>query len=102
GVGSVFNSPFSTGERDGKYGWTAQEWRGIIAQLQQPSKYPLLFALDSIHGATYVKDSVLFPQQINMAASFNPSLATTAGRITARDTRAAGVPWIFAPVLDLA
>lgn len=102
GVGSVFNSPFAEGVRNGQSGWTAAEWRAVLAQLQQPSKYPLIFALDSIHGATYVKDAALFPQEIALAATFDPSFATAAGRVTARDTRAAGVPWIFAPVLDLA
>lgn len=45
---------------------------------------------------------MIFPQQIALAATFNPSLATAVGRVTARDTRAAGVPWLFAPILGIA
>ena len=102
GIGSILNSPFSGGPVNGKTGWNATEWRQVLAAAQNLAKYPLLYGLDSIHGATYVRDAALFPQQIALAATFNTSRAFTAGRITARDTRAAGVPWLFSPVLDLA
>lgn len=45
---------------------------------------------------------MVFPQQINLAATFNPELAREAGRVAARDSRAAAVPWLFAPILGLA
>ncbi|KAG0321283.1 hypothetical protein BGZ99_004024 [Dissophora globulifera] len=71
------------------------EW-GVGSFLDTPTK------LDSVHGANYVDGSVLFPQQIGLAATFNTILAYEAGRITAKDTRAAGIPWVFAPILDVA
>lgn len=55
-----------------------------------------------MHGANYVDGAVLFPQQIGLAATFNTTTAYEAGRITARDTRAAGIPWVFTPILDIA
>jgi beta-glucosidase len=58
--------------------------------------------LDSVHGANYVDGAILFPQQIGLAATFNTTHAYEAGRITAKDTRAAGIPWVFAPILDIA
>ena len=90
----------------GKSGWTAEEWREVIFNIQTMAqtsrlKIPILFGLDSIHGATFVYDAVLFPQAINVAASFNIDNAYTSGLITSKDTRAAGVPWIFSPVLGL-
>lgn len=106
-VGSVLNSPFSGGPVDGRSGWSAAEWRALIQQIQEyattltTGKVPVIYGLDSIHGATYVEDAVLFPQAINLGAAFNPSLAYAMGEITSRDTRAAGIPWIFAPVLGL-
>jgi beta-glucosidase len=106
-VGSLFDSPFSGGSFDGKSGWTPAEWRQTIIKIQTiATKYnkgtPVLYGLDSIHGATYVRGAALFPQAINVAASFNPDLAYSSGKITAKDTRAAGIPWIFSPVLGLA
>ncbi|KAF9902858.1 hypothetical protein EC991_004478 [Linnemannia zychae] len=63
---------------------------------------PMIYGLDSVHGANYVDGAVLFPQQIGLAATFNTTHAYEVGRITAKDTRAAGIPWIFAPILDVA
>lgn len=104
--GSMFNSPFSNGQIDGKVGWNATEWRSIMNKLQtiaqdSKSKIPILYALDSIHGATFVYGAALFPQAINVAASFDPEIAYSSGQITGKDTRAAGVPWLFSPVLGL-
>ncbi|KAF9975783.1 hypothetical protein BGZ73_000454 [Actinomortierella ambigua] len=69
---------------------------GVGSFLDTPSK------LDSVHGANYVDGAVLFPQEIGLAATFNTSIAEEVGRITAKDTRAAGIPWIFGPILDVA
>lgn len=101
------DSPFSGGPAGGVPGWTAQEWRDVIINIQTiASKYnkniPIIYGIDSIHGATYVYGATLFPQQIGQAATFNPELAFQAGRVTAKDTRAAGFPWAFSPVLGLA
>lgn len=106
-IGSLLNSPFSGGPVNGVTGWTASQWRDLMNRMQtfaldnSEGKIPLIYGIDSIHGATFIKDAALFPQAINLAASFNPSLAYQAGEITSKDTRAAGIPWIFAPVLGL-
>ncbi|KAG0332119.1 hypothetical protein BG000_010311 [Podila horticola] len=71
------------------------EW-GVGSFLDTPTN------LDSVHGANYVDGAALFPQQIGLAATFNTSIAYESGRITAKDTRAAGIPWVFAPILDIA
>ncbi|KAI1313927.1 hypothetical protein EDD11_002391 [Mortierella claussenii] len=86
----------SNGELDtAKVRYWVEEW-GVGSFLDTPSK------LDSVHGANYVDGAVLFPQQIGLAATFNITHAYEAGRVTAKDTRAAGIPWVFAPILDVA
>ena len=109
-IGSLLNSPFSGGQVDGKVGWTSSEWREVINNIQTISqKYadtesaiPIMYGIDSIHGASYVYGSTVFPQQLTTAASFNTSLSYEAGVVTGRDTIASGIPWLFSPVLGLA
>ncbi len=62
---------------------------------------PTVFGLNMIDGATYLTDGTFFPQEINLAATFERSFASEMGRIMAYETRAAMVPWIFSPVMDL-
>lgn len=98
-VGSILNVA-------GTGAYSLEQWHGFINMIQDSAsntnlKIPILYGLDSIHGASYVRDSVLFPQGIAMAATFNPSLAKDLGRITAHQTRAAGVPWNFYPQVDI-
>jgi beta-glucosidase len=81
-------------------------WRKIIKEIQDearntPLKIPVLYGLDAIHGQTYTLNSTLFPHNIAMAATRNPALVKAAAKITAKELRASGVRWNFAPVLDL-
>jgi beta-glucosidase len=98
GVGSILNVADQA--------LTVDKWHEIIGQIQDASKktrlgIPVLYGIDSIHGATYVRGSTMFPQEIGMAATFNPELMQRAAEITAIETRAAAIPWSFSPVLDL-
>ena len=54
-----------------------------------------------MHGANYVREATLFPQQINLAASFDLEHARNMGLTMTKDTKAAGMQWIFGPILDL-
>ena len=105
GVGSVLNSPFSIGWVNGSVGWTAAEWRQVVTAVNEAAQRhgvpPVLFGLDSIHGASYVKGSVLFPQQLNLAATFDRDLVRDVGHRNARATLAAGIPWLFSPVVGV-
>jgi beta-glucosidase len=81
-------------------------WYDIIGKIQGASqrtrlKVPVLYGIDSIHGANYVQGSTLFPQEIGMAATWNPVLMQRSQEIAAAETRAAGIPWSFSPVLDI-
>lgn len=106
-IGSILNSPFSMSAcYNGVCGWNATQWRTLINRMQTfsqltPAKIPLIYGIDSIHGATFVKEAALFPQSIAMAATFDDSFAYTMGSVTSKDTRAGAMPWIFAPVLGL-
>ena len=97
-VGSIFNAPFDVAQ-------TPEFYADIIKRLQEKSievtGIPCIYGLDQIHGASYVLGSTLFPQGINMAASFNRDLAERGGEITAYESRAANVPWTFSPTMDL-
>lgn len=98
-VGSFLNAP-------GPVAQTPEWWHRTIGQIQELSMkvmgIPTLYGLDQIHGTTYTLGGILFPQNINLAASFNVNLAEESGRITAYETRAAGCPWVFSPTVDMA
>src|SRR5688572_30248632 len=98
GVGSILNVADQA--------LTIDRWHEIINQIQEAAKktrlgIPVIYGIDSIHGANYVQGATLFPQEIGMAATWNPELMRRAAEITAIETRAAGIPWSFSPVLDL-
>ena len=83
-----------------------QQWQELIRQIAAAAartrlKIPVLYGLDSIHGANYVQGATLFPQPLGMAATWNPELVLRVSEISADETRAVGVPWVFAPVLDI-
>ncbi len=77
----------------------------LVSQIQNKSMeaigIPCIYGLDMIHGATYLTDGTFFPQEINLAATFNREYARAMGEAMAYETRAAMVPWVFSPVMDL-
>lgn len=86
--------------------YTREHWYKIISDIQNEAgqsrlKIPVIYGIDAMHGQNYVQGSTLFPQEIGMAATFNPELAKREGAITAYETRASYIPWDFSPVLDL-
>jgi beta-glucosidase len=86
---------------------TVDKWQDIIRQIQETATkktrlgIPMIYGIDSIHGANYILGSTLFPQEIGMAATWNPELMKRGSEIAAMETRAAGIPWSFSPVLDI-
>ena len=77
----------------------------FVKQIQDKSLeeigIPCIYGLDMIHGATYLTDGSFYPQEVNLAATFNRKYARMMGEAMAYETRAAGVPWVFSPVMDL-
>ena len=98
-VGSILNVVGYEYERD--------HWHKIIPRIQEiatkekPTGIPILYGIDAIHGTNYTAGATLFPQQLGLAATWNPELVTQLGEVTAYETRASGIPWVFSPVLDL-
>src|SRR5436853_1768369 len=98
GVGSILNVH--------EQALTVDKWHEIIGQIQTAAKktrlgIPVIYGIDSIHGANYIQGSTLFPQEIGMAATWNPELMKRGSEVAAMETRAAGIPWSFSPVLDI-
>ena len=97
-VGSILNAP-------GTRAATIEQWQYWIGLIQEKSmKYlgiPDIYGLDHNHGVTYTQGGTLFPQPINLAASFNTELARLGAEITAYESRAANCPWVYNPVVDL-
>lgn len=97
-VGSILNAP-------GTRAATVEQWQGWIRLIQKKSmKYmgiPDIYGLDHNHGVTYTQGGTLFPQPINLGASFNTELARQMAEVTAYESRAANCPWVYNPVLDL-
>ena len=82
------------------------KWHEVIRAVQDAAaatrlKIPVVYGIDTIHGANYVAGATLFPQPLGMAATWNPALMVEGSRIAAAETRAAGIPWNFSPVLDI-
>lgn len=98
-VGSVLNC--------GGHAYPLKQWHEIVGEVQRVAttqgrlKIPILYGIDAIHGANYMMGSTLFPQQLAQAATFNPELVKRGAQITAYETRSAGIPWNFSPVLDV-
>lgn len=86
---------------------TLDEWQTLITQIQDIATketrlgIPVIYGMDAIHGAGFVREATLFPQSIAMAATRNPELVKRSAEITAYEMRAAGIPWNFNPVLDV-
>ena len=80
-------------------------WRKTIAQMEEASMHhnglPLIYGLDQVHGPTYIVGGTMYPQQIGLAATFNPELVQELAEMNAYETRAAGVRWCFGPSMDL-
>ena len=97
-VGSILNAPGSSAA-------TMEQWQQWIRLIQEKSmKYlgiPDIYGLDHNHGVTYTQGGTLFPQPINLGATFNPELARKGAEITAYESRAASCPWVYNPVVDL-
>lgn len=98
-IGSILNVPNPGAP-------SIEGWQIVMKMLAEQTsktklKIPILYGIDAIHGASYTKGATLFPQQIGMAATFNLELIKNAAAISAYETRASSIPWVFSPDLDL-
>lgn len=80
---------------------TAEQIKKIQDITMEELGIPMVYGLDMIHGATYLDDATFYPQEVNLAATFDRSYAEMMGKVIAYESRAAMTPWIFSPVMDL-
>ena len=97
-IGSILNVPNPGAP-------TVAKWKEVMTTISNEAnktrlKIPVLYGIDAIHGASYTAGATLFPQQIGLAATFNPNLVKRGAEISAYETRASSIPWVFSPDLD--
>lgn len=80
---------------------TAEQIKKIQDITMDELGIPMIYGLDMIHGATYLDDATFYPQEVNLAATFDRSYANIMGKVIAYESRAAMTPWVFSPVMDL-
>lgn len=98
-IGSLQNIPNSGAP-------TQKRWNEIMASINNETnktrlKIPILYGIDAIHGANFTAEGTLFPQEIGLAATFNTAITKKGAEISAYETRASSIPWVFSPDLDL-
>lgn len=98
-IGSILNVPNPGAQ-------TIKQWNVVQTIISKEAnktrlKIPILYGIDAIHGSSYTAGATLFPQQIGLAATFNTAIAKKSAQISAYETRASSIPWVFSPDLDL-
>jgi beta-glucosidase len=98
-IGSILNVPNPGAQ-------TPKQWNAVLTEISNEAnktrlKIPVLYGIDAIHGSSYTAGATLFPQQIGIAATFNTAIAKNEAEISAYETRASSIPWVFSPDLDL-
>ncbi|MCK9344338.1 MAG: beta-glucosidase, partial [Massilibacteroides sp.] len=97
-VGSILNVPFSVAQKK-------EKWAQVIKEIQDKSMkeigIPCIYGVDQIHGTTYTLGGTFFPQGNNMGATFNRDLVFRGSQISAYESKASCIPWVYAPVMDL-
>lgn len=99
GVGSIFNTNLGA--------FSLEDWQETVKTIQDLAVnetrlgIPVIYGIDAVHGHNYMREGTVFPQNLSMAATFNPDLVREAYEIAAIELRASGISWNFAPVLDI-
>jgi beta-glucosidase len=106
-VENMFIGSFlSGGTSDPKGGNSLKDWTDHYDALQERTqntrlRVPILYGIDAVHGHSNVLGATLFPHNIGLGCTRNPSLVERAARITAIETRATGIQWTFAPCVTV-
>lgn len=97
-VGSILNVPLGLAQ-------TPEAWSRIIRTLNNRSMEACgvtqIYGVDQIHGASYTWGATLYPQEVGQAASFNRSIPFRINEVSAYESRACLIPWVYSPVMDL-
>ena len=99
-------SLLSGGSSDPKAGNSLEAWTDMYDSYQKRAMQtrlgiPLLFGIDAVHGHNNVLGAVIFPHNIGLGCTRNPTLVESAARVTAEEVRATGINWTFAPCVTV-
>ncbi|QNL21594.1 glycoside hydrolase family 3 C-terminal domain-containing protein [Hyphobacterium sp. CCMP332] len=103
----IINKHVGSVQNLGSYPMEMREWRKIISILHEYNQknsrlvIPIIYGIDAVHGANYTAKSTIFPHQLGLAATWNTELAKKTGSVTSYEIKASGIPWNYAPVLDV-
>jgi beta-glucosidase len=98
----------NSGPDGGQYG-TAQQWQKLSDAFYRASMdtstgrpaIPVLFGIDAVHGHNNLVGSTLFPQNSALGNARDTELIRAIGEVTAKELRASGINWTFAPTLTV-
>ena len=104
--GLFLGSVFSGGNSDPTPANTVQDWTDMYDRLQQRAlktrlKIPILFGVDAVHGHSNVVGATIFPHNVGLGATRNAKLVEEVHRLTAKEVRATGIQWTFAPCVTV-
>ncbi|MBN8460369.1 MAG: glycoside hydrolase family 3 C-terminal domain-containing protein [Verrucomicrobia bacterium] len=106
-VGALFlGSVLCGGTSDPEAGNTLKNWTDVYEDIQKQALgtrlgIPLVFGVDAVHGHNNVLGAVVFPHNVSLGCARDPDLVARAAAITARETRATGIQWTFAPCVTV-
>ena len=91
----------------GKQYADAKSWLALADEFHRASTdrsnggqgIPALFGIDAVHGHNNVIGATLYPHNIGLGATRNPGLVGRIAAATAKELRATGIDWTFAPTL---
>jgi beta-glucosidase len=101
-LGSVLSGGGSTPAQNNAQGWADMVDRYQRAALATRLGIPIIYGVDSVHGHGNMLGATVFPHNIGLGATRDPKLVEQIGHVTAIETRASGVPWVFAPCVCVA
>lgn len=96
-LGGLFSEAGSAPYDNSAAGWSEMISNYQAYALKTRFSIPLLYGTDAVHGNNNVLGSTLFPHNIGIGCTRNPSLAEKAARVTALEARGAGINWVFGP-----
>jgi len=103
-IGSILNGGGSWPGMD--KGASVEDWAALSSRYYVASmstdmavQIPVIWGTDAVHGHNNVAGATVFPHNIGLGAANDPDLIVRIGRATARQVRATGITWAFAPTL---
>ncbi|RJL24577.1 glycoside hydrolase family 3 protein [Bailinhaonella thermotolerans] len=98
-LGSVLSGGGSTPAEN-----TPEAWLRMVNEFQAQAlstrlKIPMMYGIDAVHGHGNLRGATVFPHNTGLGATRDPRLVEEIGHATAREVRATGIHWNFAPCL---